>query len=226
MDPHLLNPEQKRIRVNMAGELLRVLWVQDTRQWHDLVMLDESWFDLRSEHDLMWTAPREIVLDREGYAFQWPKFMVTIVWNPSGFHVVTLLPRWSKFNAQYYTNNILGAISDWRRLSGRTQQGKLWLHADNARPHTAMVSTDYVTCNGMKRAPHPPYSPDLAPSSFFLFGYVKKKLMGYQPESESELRVRIRVILAEIPRDVLNAVFLEWIDRLQKCVHINGDSVE
>jgi hypothetical protein len=42
--PHLLNPEQKRIRVNMAGELLRVLSVQGARQWHDLVTLDESCF--------------------------------------------------------------------------------------------------------------------------------------------------------------------------------------
>jgi hypothetical protein len=45
----------------MAGELLRVLSVQGAHQWHDLVTLDESWFDLRSQHDLMWTAPGEIV---------------------------------------------------------------------------------------------------------------------------------------------------------------------
>jgi hypothetical protein len=42
--PHLLNPEQQSIRVDMAGELLRVLSVEGARQWHDLVALDESWF--------------------------------------------------------------------------------------------------------------------------------------------------------------------------------------
>jgi hypothetical protein len=89
----------------------------------------------------------------------------------------------------------------------------VWLHADNARPHTAKVSTDYVTRNRMKRAPHPPDSPDLASSDFFLFGYVKRKLMGYRAESESELLVGIGVILAEIPRDILNAVFSSgWTD--------------
>jgi hypothetical protein len=36
--------------------------------------------------------------------------------------------------------------------------------------------------------------------------------MGYRAETPSELLVRIRVILAEIPRETLNAVFLEWID--------------
>jgi hypothetical protein len=38
------------------------------RQWHDVVTLDQSWFYLRSNHDLMWTGPREIVPDRERYA--------------------------------------------------------------------------------------------------------------------------------------------------------------
>jgi hypothetical protein len=101
----------------------------------------------------------------------------------------------------------------------------LWLDADNARPHTAEVWTDYFPRNEMKRAPHPPDSPDLAPANFFLFGYVKIKVMGYRAESESELRVRIRVTLAEIPRDVLNAVFLEWMDRVQKWIETNGDYV-
>jgi hypothetical protein len=53
----------------------------------------------------------------------------------------------------------------------------------------------------MKQAPHPPYSPDLAPSDFFLFDYVKGKLTEYRAETPSELLVRIRVILAEIPRE-------------------------
>jgi hypothetical protein len=61
----------------------------------------------------------------------------------------------------------------------------------------------------MKQAPHPPYSSYLAPSDFSLFGYVKGKLMGYRAGTPSELLVRIRVILAEIPRETLNAVFLE-----------------
>jgi hypothetical protein len=56
-----------------------------------------------------------------------------------------------------------------------------------------------------------PYSPDLAPSDF-LFGYVKGKLMGYHAEAASELLVRIRIILAEIPRETVDAVFLEWME--------------
>jgi hypothetical protein len=65
----------------------------------------------------------------------------------------------------------------------------------------------------------------LAPLDFFLFGYVKGKLMGYHAETPSEFLGRIRVILAEIPRENLNAIFLEWIERLGKCVQVDGEYV-
>jgi hypothetical protein len=50
--------------------------------------------------------------------------------------------------------------------------------------------------------------------------------MGYRAETQSDLLVRIRVILAEIPREILNAVFSNgWMERLQKCVQVDGEYV-
>jgi hypothetical protein len=103
-------------------------------QWHDIVTLDESWIYLYCEHDLMWMAPGEIVPDRERQIVQSPQLMLTNVWNPSGFHIVKALPKGGKFSAQYYTNNILIAISGWRRLAGERSPNKLWVRADNAHP--------------------------------------------------------------------------------------------
>jgi hypothetical protein len=112
-----LTAEQKQIRVQMVIELLQLLSVQSTRQWqwHDIVILDESWIYLFSEHDLMWTALGQIVVDRERHTVQSPKFMLTVLWNPVGLHVLKTLPKGRKFNAQYYTNGILVAISDLGR---------------------------------------------------------------------------------------------------------------
>jgi hypothetical protein len=53
----------------MAIELLQVLSVQSTPQWHDIVTLDESWIYLFSECDLMWTVPGEIVVIGSGTKF-------------------------------------------------------------------------------------------------------------------------------------------------------------
>jgi hypothetical protein len=49
--------------------------------------------------------------------------------------------------------------------------------------------------------------------------------MEYRVETPSELLVCIRVILAEIPQETLNAVFLEWMEQLQKCVQVDGEYV-
>jgi hypothetical protein len=50
--------------------------------------LDESWIYLFSEHDLIWTAAGEIVIHKERHIVQSPKFMLTVVWNLIGFHVL------------------------------------------------------------------------------------------------------------------------------------------
>jgi hypothetical protein len=67
------------------------------------------------------------------------------------------------------------------------------------------MSRDYIGISS-------PYSPDLVPSDFSFLAMSKEKLMGYRAETPSDLRVRIRVILAEIPRETLKAVFLEWTE--------------
>jgi hypothetical protein len=41
MGPKLFDGEQKQIQIQIAIELLQVLSVQSTRQWHDIVTLDE-----------------------------------------------------------------------------------------------------------------------------------------------------------------------------------------
>jgi hypothetical protein len=64
----------------------------------------------------------------------------------------------------------------------------------------------------------------LAPSDFFFFGDVKAKLMAYRAETPSEHLVRVRVRLVEIPGEILNAVFLEWMERWQNRVRIDGES--
>jgi hypothetical protein len=50
---------------------------------------------------------------------------------------------------------------------GRTNR-KLIVDADDAHPDTPKVTLDFMEHNATKRAPHPPYSPDLDPSDFYL----------------------------------------------------------
>jgi hypothetical protein len=75
----------------------------------------------------------------------------------------------------------------------------------------------------MKSAPHPPYSPDLAPSDFYIFGYVKWCLAGLSFEDPDQLLTAVEGVLKGIEKMTLQAVFLKWMDRLRKCIDINGE---
>jgi hypothetical protein len=119
-----------------------------------------------------------MVPEREQQMIQSPKSMVTVAWNTSGFRVLAALPKGAKFNASYHTNEILEEIRK-RRDAHRTKRTRsLIVHPDNARRHTARASLEHLEANGMEKAPHPPYSPDLTPLDFFLFGHVKRMVCG------------------------------------------------
>jgi hypothetical protein len=71
----------------------------------------------------------------------------------------------------------------------------------------------------MKQAAHLPYSSDLAPSDFFLFGYAKGKLMEYRAETPSELLVPIRVIAGGNPAGDLERSFSRMDGAIANFLH-------
>ena len=72
--------------------------------------------------------------------------------------------------------------------------------------------------------PHPQYSPDLAPSDFWLFGYLKRQLDSYS-DSKSLQRAVIKALLS-IPHDELRKTFNKWIERLELCIANQGNYFE
>ena len=70
---------------------------------------------------------------------------------------------------------------------------------------------------------HPPYSPDIAPSDFWLFGFINEKRKGTVASNEEELIFQIREILSKIDSTVLGNVFKEWIRRLNMVIEGNGE---
>jgi hypothetical protein len=61
----------------------------------------------------------------------------------------------------------------------------------------------------MKDAPHPPYSPDLGPSDFYRFGYLKECLAGLSFQNAGELLESGQGLLDGIEKVSLQTVFPE-----------------
>jgi hypothetical protein len=78
----------------------------------------------------------------------------------------------------------------------------------------------------MKSVPHPPYSLGLAPSDFYLFGYVQRRLACFSFEDTDQLPAAVEGVLEGIGKVTLQAVFPEWMDRLRKCIATNEEHTE
>ncbi|GFW28394.1 mariner Mos1 transposase [Trichonephila clavipes] len=72
------------------------------------------------------------------------------------------------------------------RLSKKKASRKgIVFHHDNARPHTAMVTQQKLNALGWEVLGHLPYSPDIAPSDFYLFRSLQNHLMEKNSSLES-----------------------------------------
>jgi transposase len=121
-----------------------------------------------------------------------------------GFSLIVALPKGCTFHAEYYRDNILAAPA---QLQPEDDGGKLVVQADDARARTIRKCQTFCEENGLRLVPHPPYSPDLAPSDFFLFGYVKERLKGIVFPSYGELLDIIGEVVTGIESETLTAVF-------------------
>jgi hypothetical protein len=70
---------------------------------------------------------------------------------------------------------------------------------------------------------HSPYSPDRAPSDFFLFGFIKAKLLDSQCNTRDELKTAITAVFNRIGKETLMSVFEAWIKTVQWVTQHGGE---
>jgi hypothetical protein len=79
-------------------------------------------------------GPGETLAERARHTIQDRKIMFTIAWNPLGFSLILALPKGPIFNAEYYRDDILAALTQFQPGDHGRQ---FVVHADNPRTHTA-----------------------------------------------------------------------------------------
>ena len=70
-------------------------------------------------------------------------------------------------------------------------------HKENAPVHNSILVTDYLTNMGIKTVPQPPYSPDFAPSDFWLF----PKLSGSRNETIEEMKEAVTKVIDTLTQE-------------------------
>jgi hypothetical protein len=70
---------------------------------------------------------------------------------------------------------------------------------------------------------HPHYSPDLAPSEFFLFLKIKEILKGRYCDGSDVIRSNTMAVVKAIPQNLLQNCFEEWTTHWHQCIVSEGE---
>jgi len=109
-----------------------------------------------------------------------------------------------------------------------------WFQQDGAPPHTARETRALLRQHFRNRlislheeVEWPPYSPDLTPPDFFLWGYLKDRIYSNpQPRTLDQLKDNIRREINDIPQETFPKVMRNMAVRMQSVIGRHGRYVE
>ncbi|KAJ7341216.1 hypothetical protein JRQ81_005068 [Phrynocephalus forsythii] len=154
------------------------------------------------------------------------KVVLSVFWDSRGVILTDYLQKGKTLNSDYYCN-LLEKLHDAlkQKRHGMISKGIRFL-ADNAPVHTAQASVVTAHCLGYELLQHPPYSPDFAPSDFFLFPEMKKPLNGRRFDGREDVIFEVEQWflskVEEFYKEGLKQVKKCW----QNCVTLQGDYME
>ena len=115
------------------------------------------------------------------------KVLASVFWEQYGILLINYLPKGQTIKAKYYSS-LPGANEGHfeDKMPREVHQGGLVLH-DNVPAHQALATHKKLAYLGFHCLDHPPYSPDLAPSDYYLFLGLKKQLKVRHFSSDFEV---------------------------------------
>jgi len=108
-----------------------------------------------------------------------------------------------------------------------------WFQQDGATTHSSNESLTWL----QQRFPHrlisrrcdpqwSPHSPDLNPPDFYLWGYLRDRVYGNNPQTIPDLKAAITAAIGAIPREECGRVIENFVRRIQMCLQCRGAHLE
>lgn len=171
--PHTLTDDMRYTRITICQSLL--LRPHRKEFLEDLVTGDESWILYDSNaHRAVWLHRGEDPPTQPRSDLHPKKVLLCCFWDSRGMLYYELLPQGHTVTGIVYANQ-LQKLADAVREK-RPRRASVHLLHDNARPHVANETREKLEELGWDTVPHPPYSPDIAPSDYHLFRPLKASL--------------------------------------------------
>jgi len=139
---------------------------------------------------------------------------------------IDYLEKGKPITAEYYSNLLIRLDEKIREETIGLQKKKNIFHQDNEPAHKTVLAIRKLRDLKYEFLENPPYSPDLAPSDFYLFPKLKIFLTGQCFSSNQETTAAIQGYFEDLTkkhdRDGIIALEHGW----NKCINLKGDYVE
>ena len=230
--PHQLKQCHYDQRLACANSILEFL-----RSGQDVVysyaVQDETWvyFDWHSQSSKKaWVAPDGDRPTMVKFTPMTPrKSLLSVVFSPCGrFHVETYR-HGETMTSEKFITFLRRTAELWRKRrvnSIKLEDEDVVLQIDNAPPHTASATKQYLACCGVKTLKQAPYSPDLNLADRFLFRSMKHSFKPNPFNSHED----VRRSADEFMKNISESTFAKEMKKLEKhCILViekHGDYVD
>lgn len=212
-----LNPDHCRQRLNWCRE--RQHW---EAEWRNVIFSDESRFCL-GMHDGRRRVRRHRGERRDiGFAVERHvhRTVGVMVWGAIayGSRSPLLFIRGSMTAARYVEDVLQTTLLPY--LDGRPH---VLFQQDNARPHIARRTMDFLQEAGVNVLPWPPRSPDLNPIEH-VWDMMGRRLsnLPHPPQTLAHLIHEVQVAWNEVPQGDIDHLILSMPRRVQECTQLRG----
>lgn len=228
--PRLLSDDQKKERARVCKSNLKRLKRNKRDFLRRLVTGDETWVHHvtpeTKEQSRQWKHSGSPCPKKAKVVLSAGKVMASVFWDSQGLLLIDYLPKGQTINGEYYVDLLDKLDTAIRKKRPHLAKKKIIFQHDNARPHTCALTTAKLAKLKYDILPHPPYSPDLAPSDYYLFPKLKKELGGKRFQSKEDLETFVNGYFEDLPQTAYHEGIAALESRWTKCILLKGDYVE
>lgn len=228
--PRMLSDAQKQTRLRISQSCLDLLQQDPDRFLARFITMDETWlhhYDPETKKQSMtWKRPTSPTPKKFKAIPSAGKIMGSLFWDSQGVVMIEYLNHGATITGTLYAEQITKLREEIRKKRRGKLAKVVLFHQDNAPAHKSRVALAAIKEAGFELMEHPPYSPDLAPSDFYLFPRLKEHLRGQKFEDDDAVVASVHDFLRDQEEDFFRKGILGLEKRYTKCINLKGDYVE
>jgi len=218
--------DMKKLSARWVPRLLTL----DQKRNRRFVTVNETWIHYYTsetkKQSKQWVIKGESAPKKAKTVYSAGKIMATVFWDSQEIILIDYLEKGTTITGAYYSSLLNRLKTELQEKRPRLAHKKVLFHHDNAPAHTSAIVVAKLMEIGFQLVSHPPYSPDLAPSDYYLFPNLKKWLAGKRFYSNEEVIAETSGYFSDLDKSYYSERINKLEQRWTKCISLKGDYVK